>query len=464
MKNIYVKDILRLTNSKLIKGTEDTILNSFSTDTRTIKENEIYLAIKGQNFDGNLFYEEALQKGCSGCILDKNAKIDMEALNKYPHAFIILVNDSLKCLQEIAKYKRSLYNIPVIGITGSVGKTSTKDIIANVLSQKYKVLKTEGNLNNHIGLPLTILKLQDHEALVVEMGMNNLGEISLLSKIAKPNVALITNIGTAHIGILGSRENILKAKLEILEGMEEGTLIINNDNDLLHEVKNKINPQIKVLTYSIKNESDYKATNISLNDKGSTFEILINKEVHSFQVNVPGEAFVLNSLAALIVGLHFNISLECIKEGILNFTLSSKRMEIEKIKNITLIKDFYNANLDSMKSAINYLGSLKETRKIAILGDMLELGSFSEELHREVGKCVYNNKIDLLITIGVEAKNIADECLKLGFNKNNILTYDSTRDAYPHIKNLFKEKDTILFKASNGMNFQEIYSLVKGDL
>ena len=139
-------------------------------------------------------------------------------------------------------------------------------------------------------------------------------------------------------------------------------------------------------------------------------------------------------------------------------------MEIEKIKNITLIKDFYNANLDSMKSAINYLGSLKETRKIAILGDMLELGSFSEELHREVGKCVYNNKIDLLITIGVEAKNIADECLKLGFNKNNILTYDSTRDAYPHIKNLFKEKDTILFKASNGMNFQEIYSLVKGDL
>lgn len=464
MKNIYVKDILRLTSGELIRGKEDTILNSFSTDTRLIQEKEVYLALKGQNFDGNLFYEEALKKGCSGCILSKDVKIDREILNKYPNAFIVLVDDFLKCLQELAKYKRSLYNIPVIGITGSVGKTSTKDIVASVLAQKYKVLKTEGNFNNHIGLPLTILKLEDHEALVVEMGMNNLGEISLLSKIARPTLALITNIGTAHIGNLGSRENILKAKLEILDGMDEGTLIINNDNDLLHDVKDQIKPSIKVLTYGIQNPSDYMASHISLNDNGSTFDVLINKENHHFQVNVPGEAFVLNALAALMVGLHFNVSLEWIKKGILNFALSSKRMEIEKVKDITLIKDFYNANLDSMKSAIGYLGSLKDTRKIAILGDMLELGSFSEKLHREVGKCVFENKIDLLITIGVEAKNIADECLKLGFNKNNLLAYDSIRDAYPHIKNIFKTKDTILFKASNGMNFQEIYSLVKGDL
>ena len=213
--NIYVKDIVNVCNAKLVCGNLDLVCNNFSKDTRTILKDDVYVAIRGEKYDGNDYYEDAFLKGASVCILDK---LDLDNFNydKYSDKTVLLVNNTVECLQKIASYKRSLYDINVIAVTGSVGKTSTKDMIANVLKQKYRVLKTEGNNNNHIGLPLTILKLKDHEVLVVEMGMNHFDEIRLLSKIAKPNIAVITNIGTSHIGNLGSRENILKAKLEIL--------------------------------------------------------------------------------------------------------------------------------------------------------------------------------------------------------------------------------------------------------
>ena len=194
----------------------------------------MYLGIKGEKIIGNIYIVQAFLNGFFGCITDEN--VNEEIINKYKEKVIIKVEYTIKAIQELAKYKRSLYDIPVIAVTGSVGKTSTKDIIANVLGQKYKVLKTEGNMNNHIGLPMTLLKLKDHTAVVVEMGMNHFGEISLLTNIAKPTGCVITNIGTSHIGNLGSRENILKAKLEILEGLDKnGFVLINNDNDLLHE-------------------------------------------------------------------------------------------------------------------------------------------------------------------------------------------------------------------------------------
>ncbi len=225
MFNLTVKDIIEVCNAKLICGDINTIINNFSKDTRTILPNDMYIGIKGENFDGNVFCKKALELGAIGCITD--AGIDASILENYNSKIIIQVENSITALQKIANYKRNLYNIPVVAITGSVGKTSTKDIIASVVSKKYKVLKTEGNLNNQIGLPLTILKLQDHTAMVVEMGMGHLGEISNLSKIAEPNLAVITNIGTSHIGNLGSRENILKAKLEILDGLSKERKINN---------------------------------------------------------------------------------------------------------------------------------------------------------------------------------------------------------------------------------------------
>ena len=217
-----IEEILDVTKGMLVCGDKNIEVNKFDIDTRNVNKEDVFVAIKGENTDGNLYYKEAIKKGAI-CLLDKMPE---EKIGN-----IILVENTVEALQNLAEYKRSKYNIPVVAITGSVGKTSTKDLVASVMSQKFNVLKTQGNYNNGIGLPLTILRLKNEDAIVVEMGMNHFGEISLLSKIAKPTVAVITNIGTAHIGNLGSRENILKAKLEILEGLQGNTVIINNDND-----------------------------------------------------------------------------------------------------------------------------------------------------------------------------------------------------------------------------------------
>ena len=455
---LYVKDILKKIKGNLIVGDTKSLITSISIDTRTIQKGEVYLGIKGQNIDGNTLYKEALLKGAVGCILSHDTLVDLEFL-KNKKVFIILVDNPLLALQEIASYKRSLLDIPVIAITGSVGKTSTKDMVSSVLETQYKVLKTEGNLNNHLGLPLTIMKYTDEDILVLEMGMNNLGEISLLSKIAKPTLSIITNIGTSHIGNLGSRENILKAKLEILDGMKEKVLIINNDNELLAKIK----ITGKLITYGIFNPSDYQATNLKYTDDYVSYKINILDKNEEIKVNIPSESFVLNSLCALSVGLYYNLDMAKIKKGIAKFKLTKERLEVEKINNITFIKDYYNASFDSMVSSLKYLKNL-EGRKIAVLGDMLELGSFAEELHEKLGQHIYDNKVDILITVGAYSKYMAKALLKLGFNKNNIFTYSHNREAATKLLSLLKEDDKVLIKASHGMNFKEIYFLVKDGL
>ena len=316
MRDILVKDIIHLCNAKLICGNENDVLTNIVKDTREIKDGDTYIGFKGEHNDGNIYYEEALKNGAKVCILQKRSIENIikkeEVEEKYSEASIILVEDTIKALQQIASYKRSLYDIPVVGITGSVGKTSTKDIIASVMSRKYNVLKTLGNYNNQIGLPLTILRLKDENAMVVEMGMNQKGEISNLTKIAKPTVAVITNVGTAHIGNLGSRENILKAKLEILEGLEPGgILIINNDNDMLYEwnKKNK-DTKFNVVTYGIENKSDIMPYDIVLSENGSTYKIDVDDKTYNVNVSVGGNHFVLNSLCAIAIGRLFNIKME----------------------------------------------------------------------------------------------------------------------------------------------------------
>ena len=452
-----IKDILKACNGKLICGNEEDECIEFSKDTRTINKDDIYVGIKGENFDGNSLYKDALEKGAKACIL-QGVKIDEETLNKYQNRSIIIVDDTIKALQEIAKYKRSLYNIPVIAITGSVGKTSTKDIIASVVSENYKVLKTQGNLNNHIGVPLTVLSLKDHEALVVEMGMNNAGELTVLSKIASPDIAVITNVGTAHIGNLGSRENILKAKLEILNGLKEnGALIINNDNDMLNAWKNNYNGNVKIITYGIENTSDYNACDIKLDENSSEFNLECKTE-NSEKIMVPvgGMHFVYNALSAIAVGKQLNIPLEKIKNGIANFELTKSRMELIKLENeITVVNDCYNANYDSMKASIEYLAKTNSTRKIAVLGDMLELGDFSNELHSKVGEEVAKNKIDILITVGEMGKVIAN-ATKQTEDEIEVYSFDNNQSAINKINEIKRSGDTILIKASNGMKFKEI--------
>ena len=457
MKNhILVKDIIKISNGKLLCGNEEEICENFSKDSREINVGDIYLGIKGERFNGSNFYKEAFDKGAKGCIL-QDIEISKKDIDTYNDKFIIIVDNVVDALQKIAKYKRSLYDIPVIGITGSVGKTSTKDIIASVMATKYNVLKTQGNYNNEIGLPLTVLKLKDHDALVLEMGMSAFGEISLLTDIAKPTTAVVTIIGSSHIGELGSRENILKAKLEIIEGLDkEGALIINNDNDLLNIWNKENSDNHKHITYGIENESILNAKNIHIREDGSSFDIQINKIDYTVEVPVAGKHFIYNSLAAIAVGLENNIEMEKIIEGISNFSLTKRRMEIIKnSNNVTIINDCYNASYESVKAALEYLASLKSNRKIAVLGDVLELGEFSKQMHQKMGEEVASNNIDILITVGKEAKTIADT-VKDKSKNIDIYSFDKNEDASKLLKQIMKENDVILVKASNGMHFEEI--------
>ena len=438
-----LKEIVEITNGNLIYG-EDNIINGFSRDTKTISEGEVFIGLKG-TIDGSKFYLDALKNGAKGVIVNKGV---IDNYEKVDNAFILEVEDTLKALGQIASLKRSKYNIPVIAVTGSVGKTSTKDIITSVLRTKYKVLSTIGNYNNDIGMPLTILGLKDEEVMVLEMGMNHLGELSYLSKIAKPTLAVITNVGTAHIGNLGSRENILKAKLEIRDGLS-GKLIINNDNDLLHNYY--LNNKDNIITVGINNDSDIMAKDISYDENTSYKydDTLIN-------LKVGGEAFIYNSMLGIAVGKELGLTNEEIKKGIESFELTKNRLQIIDVNGYRIIDESYNANFDSMKEAVTNLGK-SEGRKIAVLGDMLELGNYSKDIHKSIGKVVNDNNIDILVTVGNDSKYIDEEakCSKKHFDNNN--------DAINYLKEIVEEKDSILVKASNSLKFIEIVNALKGE-
>lgn len=455
---LSLKEILRITNGELIIGNENEICEKFSYDTRTIQKGDIYIGFKGEKIDGSIYWKDAFEKGAKAVIIG-DIELIQKDIQKYKDQgkAIVKVEDTLKAFGEIATYKRELYNIPVIGITGSVGKTSTKDIIASVVSQKYNTLKTEGNNNNHIGLPLTLLRLKNEEAAVVEMGMNHLGEISYLSEIAKPTIAVITNIGTSHIGNLGSRENILKAKLEILEGMKKKKIILNNDNDLLHNWYEENKNKYSIITYGINNESNIMAKDIEKKEEASIFTCKTKQGEIKIEVPVGGEHFIYNAMCAVAVGKELNLTDEEMYQGIKNFELTKKRMEIIELKdNITLINDTYNASYESITASLKYINTLNKQRKVAVLGDVFELGEFSKELHEKIGEEITKNKIDLLICTGENSKYIVERAIAKGMPKENIYYEENIQNVILRIEKEMKQGDVILLKASNGMKFYNI--------
>ena len=460
-----IKEIIKVTKGKLIIGNEETEIKEFCKDTRIIKPGDTYIGIKGENFDGNTLWKQAFENGAETVIIE-GIDFENEKLEQYKDKNIIKVDDTIQAISDIATYKRELYgkNFPVVGVTGSVGKTSTKDIIASVVSQEYKTLKTQGNNNNNIGLPFTMFKLKDEEAAVIEMGMNHFGEISYLTKIAKPTISVITNIGTSHIGNLGSRENILKAKLEILDGMDKKVLVINNDNDLLHKyyTENKENENIEIHTYGIENESEVMAEDIILNENDSEFVCNLKGEKFKVKVPVGGIHFVYNALCAATVGKNLGLNIKQIKQGIETFELTKKRMDITELENgVTIINDSYNASFESMQASLKYLHGLKNNRKIAVLGDMFELGEYSKELHEKVGIEVVKNNIDILICSGKNAKYIAEAAKENGMNEKQIYYFEEKEQIQEFIKQNWKNGDAILFKASNGMRFFDIVENIK---
>ena len=428
----------------------DKEITAITIDSRKVAEGGLFIAIKGERSDGHDFIGQCFEKGAA-CVISEKELPDEE--RSY-----IQVESSLQALKDLALLYRNNLDVKVVGITGSVGKTSTRDIIANVVRTQYKTLQTEGNQNNAIGLPTTLLKLKDHEAVVVESGMNHLGEIRYLGKIAKPTVAVITNIGTAHIGFLGSRENILKAKLEILENLKPGGyIVINNDNDMLNKWA-KEDTKYKKYTFGIEEKSDVMAYNIKVSEDYSTYNVKINNKEYFVKVPVSGKHFVYNSLCAIAVGNLLNIAPENIIKGIETFTLTKNRMEIDKIKdNVTVINDAYNASYDSMKAALEYLKELPGNRKIAVLGDMFELGEFAEEIHRKVGIEVITHKVDMLVTVGELANYIADEAEYLGMPKDQVIRLNTTTEAINYLNDNLEKDDVVLLKAANGMHFAEIF-------
>ena len=462
MKDITVKDILECTDGKLITGNENIVCKEFSKDTRTIKEGDIYIGIKGENFDGNLFWKQALDNGAMGLIV-QNIEYSEQDIDKYQDKVIIEVEDTLQALYKLASYKRDIHNVPVVAVTGSVGKTSTKDLVASVVAQKYKICKTIGNNNNNIGMPFTILNApKEIEAFVLEMGMNHFGEIHLLSKIAKPNICIITNIGTSHIGNLGSRENILKAKLEILDGAKNPNMVINNDNDLLHKWYEENKDNINIKTYGIHEKSDIQAKEIQLHEDGSEYIINLNHKDEKIKVPVGGEHFVLNSLCAIAVGELLDIEIEDIRRGIETFSLTKNRMEVIELKNgIKLINDAYNSSVESVKASLAYMNHIKANRRIAVLGDILETGKFAVQLHKEIGEIVCENHVDMLVCSGENAKYIAESAKENGFDEKHIYYFENKEEIVKLLKQMMQPEDVVLFKASNGMRFFDIAEKIR---
>ena len=454
MNDLKVKDIIENNIGELIIGNKEDIIENIKLDSRQINPGDTYVSIKGENNNGDIYIKESIEKGAKVCIVE-DVLLEEDEIKNIKNSSIIKVKNTKDTLVEMAKIKREKYDIPVIGITGSVGKTSTKDTIASVVSQKYKTQKTIANYNNRLGVPLTVLSLKDHEALVVEMGMNHFGEISELTQIARPTICVISNIGTSHIGNLGSRENILKAKLEILEGMKKGgKIIINNDNDLLHKW-NLEDKTYNKITFGINEKSDYMAKDIEIKEDKNIFKF--NNDI--IETNKAGEPFIYNALSAIAVGSILRIDIEKIKNGLKNVEFTKDRMDIEKIEGITFIKDYYNASFESIKPSLEYLTSLKEGRKIAVLGDVKELGEFSKELHEKIGIEVSKNNIDILITVGEDAKNIAIKAREGGIK--NVVICNSNKEATEYLLKNKQKDDKILLKASNSMKFGEILEKYK---
>lgn len=443
-------EIAAVTNGRLIG--EDCEVLGVSTDTRTIEKGMLFVAVGGENFDGNDFIGAAAQKGAAAVISDSESKAAQSVVP------VILVEDSRKAQLALAHYHRARFPLKLIGVTGSVGKTSTKDMVYAVLSAKYNTLKTEGNFNNDIGLPRTLFRLNGgYGAAVIEMGMSDLGEISVLSKAASPDICIITNIGWCHIENLKTRENILKAKLEILDGASDtAPLIINGDDEYLGKVEM---PGRRIVKYGFGADCGVRAENIAQTEQGQTFTLVYGDERYSAALNVVGKHHVMNSLAAFAAGIEAGMTPEEIIPAFLRYEPSGMRQRIEKRGNITVILDCYNASPTSMESSLSVLGGMSVTgRKCAVLGDMLELGEMSAALHAQVADYIVKNA-DYAFLYGREMEHCKKALDGYGFAAYHTCDKD---ELAKKLSDWLKAGDAVLFKGSRGMRMEETAEIIKG--
>ncbi len=454
MKNLKLTDIIKNIGANC-DYSGDIEIKGVSTDTRTIEQGDLFIALVGEKFNGHDYISVAEKNGAAAVVCSQEVEASVP---------VLMVDDTLLAMHRLASYYRTLLDIKIVAITGSNGKTSTRDMTKTVLSSKYNVYSTDKNYNNEIGLPKSVFQLDDsYDIAVLEMGMNHLGEISRLTNIAKPDVAIITNVGKAHIGNLGSQENILKAKLEILEGLnKDGLLILNGDDPLLStadtgDFKKQFtgidNKNADILAYNIKSDIDTTEFSVKYsNDEASGF------------IPVLGKYNVLNSLEAMLCGLHFDIDLKTAFKALEGFQKVSMRCESEEIGGLIFVKDYYNSSPDSARVALETLESYSKNGKIvALLGEMLELGEFSAKEHENLGKMCEKNNIDFAYFVGDDF-----EAFKKGMSKNSKSFAKKNKaemisDVKEYISTLPKGS-AVLVKGSRGMKMEEVFEALKKHL
>ena len=452
MEYLTIKELILASEGQLVsKCNEETIVSNIVIDSRKAGKDSAFVAIVGENLDGHNFINLAINQGCKTIIKNKNNNVDIE--NKEVN--VIEVSDTEIALGDIAKFYKNKFKIPFIAVTGSVGKTTTRDMVYSTISAKYNSLKNVGNLNNQFGVPLTLFNLnKEHECAVIEMGMSGFNEIEYLANIVNPQIGIISNIGYSHVEHLGSRDGIFKAKMEIATNFDENSLlIVNGDDDCLKTLKTK-DLVYKLRTFGFDKDNDIYCESYEMDEESINFVADINRKKEEFFIPTVGQHNIYNAMAAILVGLNLNMTIEEIKDGLKNFQCTKNRLDIIKKDKLTIIDSVYNASIDSMSAALNILGRY-ENRRVAILGDMFEMGEFAEFGHRQVGKAALGN-IDIMIAIGKDSEFIVKELKENNMNENNLYHFETKEEAIENLDNIIKDDDVILVKASRGMNLEKV--------
>jgi UDP-N-acetylmuramoyl-tripeptide--D-alanyl-D-alanine ligase len=461
---LSIEEVLKATRGKLLQGEGNTFFQGISTDSRTVTEGELFIALKGSRFDGHHYVLEALEKKAGGVVIEEDKVGDIR-WNGYRAKAVIAVKDTLFALGNIALDWRRKYRTPLVALTGSNGKTTTKEMIAACLETTFPILKTKGNLNNLIGLPLTLLTLTEKERVVVlEMGMNVPGEIRRLTEIAEPDVGLITNIQKVHLEGMESLERLKEEKGELFRKMRrDGTILVNQDDPRVVDLASDYPGQ--KITFGIEHPAEVMAKEIRLGGaEGTFFTLILEGEAMEIHLRLLGRHFIPNALSAIAVACLFGVEVKQVKEALENFKSIPMRMEIIPLKGgKTLINDAYNANPHSMGLALETLVEVKEEgRAIAVLGDMLELGNFTKEAHEQLGEKVSELSIDFLLALGEEAPIVVESAIRHGFPLERVRVVESHSEAISILKQMIQNGDWILVKGSRRMAMEKIVEGLTG--
>ncbi|VAX32749.1 UDP-N-acetylmuramoyl-tripeptide--D-alanyl-D-alanine ligase [hydrothermal vent metagenome] len=452
------QECLKAMQGELLSGRESEAFTGVSIDTRTLKAGQLFFCIQGPNFDGHAFIGQAVKKKASGIIISDREQLG-SIVQKADAPFVIRVGDTLSALQDLARFHRQRLPVRVVGITGTNGKSTTKEMIASITETRFKTLKTRGNLNNHIGLPLNVLDLdKTHEVAVLEMGMSAAGEIRLLADIAKPDIGVITNISEGHLDQLKTLKNVQSAKGELFDSLnDKATAIINADDPLVLELATALKAAVKQTTFGIENPADTRADTIKATSGGHEFtvDLLGNKfEVH---LPFPGHCNVYNALAAIATGHTLGIGAAEMKAGLAKCKLLSQRHEIFQHDSKTIINDTYNANPKSMREALTTLVEYPTPgHRIFVIGDMLELGDFAQSAHTDLGKEIARQPIDMLVTVGKMTALTAKGAHASGMKKDQIIAFKEHKEASDFLRENTRDGDCLLFKGSRGSGMEKV--------